>query len=192
MRPRLLRPPVRLSGTSRLFSGSFLLSSEKSAICMKRWPGVRGFNCMTAISFLFSVSLFPVSLFLSISSVSLRGLQAFEEFDLVAFLESYVGLLPVHLAALDCALLPFLAHEVRSADLEHGDLEQMLDGLANFVLARAGAHAEQHLAGLFAGHGALLGDDGRENQALGTAHFASPANRASIALAVRLVITSSR
>jgi len=39
IRPRLLRPPVRLTGTSRFFSGSLSLSSEKSAICMKRWPG---------------------------------------------------------------------------------------------------------------------------------------------------------
>src|ERR1700722_14440887 len=151
MRPRLLRPPVRLTGASRPFSGSFFVSSEKSAICMKRCPGVRGLNCMTAIV-----------------------LESFEELDLVAFFKRYVSLFPIHLAALAHAFFPFLAHEVRGANLDHGDLEQMLYRLANLVLARARTHPEQHLAGLFARHGAFLGDNRRENQTFGTTHFPSP------------------
>src|SRR5580692_8906264 len=164
MRPRLLRPPVRLTGTSRLFSGSFLVSSEKSAICMKRWPGVRGFSCMTAISFLSNSSTYRRTFVL----------EPFEEFDLVAFFQSYVSLFPIALAALAYALFPFLTHEVRGADLDHGHFEQMLDGLANLVLARTGAHSKQHLASLFVGQGALLGDDRRENQALRTTHLIPP------------------
>src|SRR5260370_30859506 len=85
-----------------------------------------------------------------------EGLEAFEEFYFVAFLQGYVGLLPVHLAALHRAAATLFAHEVRGADLEDRDLEELLDRDSNRILARLLSHPQQHLAPLFVHERPLL------------------------------------
>ena len=48
MRPLLLRPALRGSGASSVFSGSVLVISEKSDTDMKRRPGEVGLYLRTA------------------------------------------------------------------------------------------------------------------------------------------------
>jgi hypothetical protein len=49
MRPKLLRPPVRGSGSRSDFSGSLRVISAKSATVRNRWVGVTGLSFLIAI-----------------------------------------------------------------------------------------------------------------------------------------------
>jgi hypothetical protein len=50
IRPLLFRPPRFLTGSTRLFSGSDLVTSAKSETVMKRRPGLVGLNFLVGMS----------------------------------------------------------------------------------------------------------------------------------------------
>src|SRR3954470_1597608 len=141
MRPLLFRPPVFLTGSSRLFSGSFFVTSSNVETDMKRRPGLVGLNFLTGMG------------------LKVRGP---EELDLLARVELDDCLLPAGARALDqAAALRLRAH---LDDVDGGDLdaEQLLDRLPDLRLVRVGMHAEGVLAVLDLGE-ALLRDHRRDD-----------------------------
>src|SRR5262245_23358974 len=123
MRPLLLRPPERRSGSVSLRSGSFLVSSEKSSVVTKRRPGDVGLYCFIGI---------VVSL-----------LRLLEELDrLLALLQDDEGLLPVGPTAGVAPLALHLAVHARNPDVLNLALEQRLDRLLDLGLGRVAVHLE--------------------------------------------------
>src|SRR4051794_8131681 len=126
MRPLLLRPPFLDSGAIRVFSGSSLVMSLKSDTDMNRRPADVGLYRLTA------TGLHPRS----------------ECFDGLARRHGDDGLLPAaarpggHAAALR------LRGHLADVDVEHRDVEDLLDGLADLGLVCLWVHAERVLAAL--------------------------------------------
>src|SRR5438132_3213362 len=117
MWPLLLRPPVRLSGSSSDFSGSVFVTSVKSETERNRVAGVIGRNCRMPIS-------------------------ALEYLDGVALFEGDDRFLPGRPAAgVPPVRAPLGAHDHR-ADVGDRHLEQRLDGRFDLRLARVGVNAE--------------------------------------------------
>src|SRR6185436_20637531 len=88
MWPRLLRAPVDgLPSVSGLWGRSLVSSTKSDRVCWRE-AGFVGLICLIPIRWL---------------------LDALEEFDLRAFLEAHVRLLPVRAAAHELALAPHLA-----------------------------------------------------------------------------------
>src|SRR5213594_45346 len=151
MWPRLLRPPVRFSGSSSDFSGSVFVTSAKSETERNRVAGVIGRNCRMPIS-------------------------ALEHGDRVAFFERDDRLFPgratAGTAGETARAAPGAHHQ--GAHVGHGDLEQRLDGRADLRLGRRRVHAEGVLfAGLVRGRG-FLGDHGAHDQAVLVRHLEPP------------------
>src|SRR3954453_7013357 len=109
------------------------------------------------------------------------GLEALEDRDRVALAHLDHGLLPAAGAPGGVAAALGLGRHGRGADLEHGDVEQGLDGLLDLRLVRAGVHAERVLAG-GRQHVRLLGHDGTDEH-LAVVHYERSSRRAR---AVRL------
>src|SRR5213592_1995895 len=120
MWPMLLRPPVRLTGSSSDFSGSVFVTSAKSETERNRVAGVIGRNCRMPISAL----------------EHLDGVARFERDDRLL-----PGWPPAGVASVGAALG---AHDHR-ADASHGDLEQRLDRRLDLRLGRLGMHPERVL-----------------------------------------------
>src|SRR6267154_3311552 len=99
MCPLLLRPPVRLSGSSSDFSGSVFVMSAKSETERKRVAGVIGRNCRIPMS-------------------------ALEHLDGVALFEGDDRLLPGRPPALIAAVRAALGAHHEGADAGHRNLEQ--------------------------------------------------------------------
>src|SRR5204863_6772388 len=133
MCPLLLRPPVRRSGSSSVFSGSVLVISEKSETERKRVAGVIGRNCRMPISAL----------------EYLDGVALFEGDDRLLPLRAASGVTPVG--------APLGPHHHR-ADAGHRHLEQRLDRGLDLWLRRLGVHAERVLLAGAIGCGRLLRD----------------------------------
>src|ERR1700730_4455536 len=137
MRPRLVRPPVRRSGSVSAFSGCDLVISSKVSVVMARRPGEVGLNFFSAIS-----------------------LGLLEELDhLFALLQDDVGLLPVRPAAHVAPLALGLAVDVGHPYLLHLDVEEVLDRLLDLGLGGVAVHLEAERALRLLERGALLGDE---------------------------------
>src|SRR6266480_2953872 len=134
MWPLLLRPPVRRSGSSSVFSGSVLVISEKSETERKRVAGVIGRNCRMPI-------------------------LALEHLNSVALFEGDDCLFPGRPATLITAIgAPLGPHDHR-ADAGDRHLEQRFDRRFDLRLRRVVVHAERVLLARAVRRGRLLGDD---------------------------------
>src|ERR1700730_2878198 len=125
MRPWLLRPALFLSGSRRLFSGSFAVISSKPGVAMKRRPGLVALYFLTGMTLLDSPE------------------QAFE----TAFPERHHRFLPVGGAADDAATArsPDLAahiDRVHGRDLHALRLVLLLEGAGDLRLGGAVRHPE--------------------------------------------------
>src|SRR6266540_2554150 len=149
MWPLLLRPPVRLSGSSSDFSGSPLVTSAKSETERNRVAGVIGRNCRIPISAL----------------EHLDGVALFEADDRLLPGWPPAGVPPVG-AALG-------AHDHR-ADAGHGNLEQRLDRRLDLRLGRLGMHAERVLLARAVGRRRFLGDHGAHDRFVQVRHRPPP------------------
>src|SRR5690242_14868231 len=109
------------------------------------------------------------------------GLEALEDRDGLARAHLHDGLLPGPRAAGGVAAALGLRGHGRGAHLEHGHVEQALDGLLDLRLVGVGVHAERVLAG-GGQHVGLLGHD-RADQNLAVIHYDRSSRRAR---AVRL------
>src|SRR5215210_7020506 len=172
LRPRALRPPLLVSPSTSVFSGSVFVISAKSGNVMKRRPA-------------------DVGLGLRIGMCLEVGLEALEDRDGVALAHLHDGLLPLAGPARgETPALGLRGHR-GGADLEDPDVgEQALDGLLDLGLVRVRVDPERVLAGRRE-HVGLLGDDGPDEHLAGVHRYASPpvatAPRSSLrARAVRL------
>src|SRR6266516_6051964 len=157
MRPFTFRPPLFLSGSVRLFSGSVFVISSNDETDMKRRPGLVGLYLRIAIR-----------------------LGAFEDLDRLAGLDLDDRLLPAGLPPLDkTAPLRLGAHldHVHALDV---DVEQFLDGLADLRLVRVRVDAKRvAMVGLDL-LVALLGDHGgQKNLVRMKTHEALPCTSSS-------------
>src|SRR6185436_3651631 len=155
MRPLLLRPPERRSGSVSLRSGSFFVSSEKSSVDTKRRPGDVGLYSLIGIVVLL--------------------LRLLEELDrLLALLQDDEGLLPVRPPARVAALALHLAVHARDPDVGHLALEQRLDRLLDLRLGRVAVHLEhERLLALLEQRG-LLGQERATDDLVDVLHRAAP------------------
>src|SRR5688500_1999857 len=100
------------------------------------------------------------------------GLQALEDRDRVARADLHDGLLPLAGAAGGVAAALGLGGHGGGADLEHGHVEQGLDGLLDLSLVRVLVDAEGVLVGRREDVG-LLGHDGPDDHLAGLHHAVS-------------------
>src|SRR5262245_60056776 len=155
MRPLLLRPPERRSGSVSLRSGSFFVSSPKSSVVTKRRPGDVGLYCFIGI---------VVSL-----------LRLLEELDhLLALLQDDEGLLPVRPPARVAALALHLAVDARHAHVGHLALEQRLDGLLDLRLGRVAVDLEHERLLALLEQRRLLGQERTADDLVDVLHRATP------------------
>src|SRR5262249_32076133 len=132
------RPPVLLSPSIRLFSGLPLCSSCLSTSTTPRRAGEGGLNCFSAIS------------------------EPRRDVDGLAFGQGDDGLLHVGAAANLATEALGLALHVEGVDLDHVDLEEVLDRLGDLGLGGVLGDAEDHLV-LLGQHRRLLGDHRSED-----------------------------
>src|SRR5207245_813813 len=118
--PLLLRPPVRLSGSSRERSGSVLVRSPKSDTERNRVADVTGLNCRMPIS-------------------------ALEHRDRVALFEHDDRLFPGWPSPDVPPVGAALGAHDHGTHVGHGDLEQRLDGRPDLRLGRVRMHAKRVL-----------------------------------------------
>src|SRR6185503_3164871 len=149
MWPLLLRPPVRLSGSSSDFSGSVFVMSAKSETERKRVAGVIGRNCRMPIS-------------------------ALEHLDGVALFEVDDRLLPGRPPALIAAIRTALRAHHERADGGHGDFEQRLDRRLDLRLAGVEMDLERVLLAGAVRRRRLLRDDGRDDRRVQVRHRSPP------------------
>src|SRR3954462_10711936 len=161
LRPCALRPPDFVRPSTSVFSGSSLVISEKSGYETKRRPALVG-----------------LGLRIGIRLALLEAGQALEDRDGVALAHLDDRLLPLARAPAGEAAPLGLGLHRHGADLDDGDVEELLDGLANLRLVRVGVDAERVLVGARQDV-ALLADD-RADDDLGGLHYArtSPVARA--------------
>src|SRR5688572_16642376 len=125
MWPWLLRPPLEDLGSISERSGSVAVISALSCTVRNRELGVTGLNFLTPMG--------PL------------GLQVLVHFDRITLGEGDDGLLPVRPAARETAHRVDLPHPVLGADVQHLDLEQLLDRVGDLPLVRARVHGEHEL-----------------------------------------------
>src|SRR5215210_3852333 len=159
LRPFELRPPLLLSPSTRLFSGSLLVTSAKSGYVEKRRPGLVGLGLRIAIRGL----------------LALEPLEALEDRDLVAGAHLDDGLLPRARAAGGQAAALRLGLDRRRADLDDAHVEELLDGLADLRLVRVRVNAER-VPVVGGEHVALLAHD-RADDDLARVHVRRPLRR---------------
>src|SRR2546425_8426134 len=152
MWPLLLRPPVRLSGSTSERSGSVLVTSEKSETERKRVAGVIGLNCRMPIS-------------------------ALEHRDRVAFLQPHDRLFPGRPPARETAVGASLGADHQRTDVRDADLEQRLERGLDLRLGRLGTHAERILLARPVRRRRLLGDHRRHDRAMEFRHRRPPPPR---------------
>src|SRR5258706_7960274 len=149
MCPLLLRPPVRLSGSSSDFSGSVFVMSAKSETERKRVAGVIGRNCRMPMS-------------------------ALEHLDGVALFEGDDRLLPGWPPAGVAPVRLTLGPHHQGAHPRDRDLEQRLDRGLDLRLACVEMHLERvFLAGTVRCRG-LLGHDRRHDRGVQVRHRPPP------------------
>src|SRR5258706_2427379 len=149
MCPLLLRPPVRLSGSSSDLSGSVFVMSAKSETERKRVAGVIGRNCRMPISAL----------------EHLDGVALFEGDDRLLPGWPPAGVAPVRFA---------LGPHHQGADPRHGNLEQRLDRGLDLRLARLEMHLERVFLTGTVGRRRFLGDDGSHDRGVQVRHRRPP------------------
>src|SRR5882762_9855883 len=149
MCPLLLRPPVRLSGSSSDFSGSVFVMSAKSETERKRVAGVIGRNCRMPISAL----------------EHLDGVALFEGDDRLLPGRPPAGVAPVRLA--------LGAHD-QGPHARHGNLEQRLDRGLDLRLARLEMHLERVFLAGAVGCRRLLGDHRCDDHGVQVRHRPPP------------------
>src|SRR5881394_713236 len=149
MWPLLLRPPVRLSGSSSDFSGSVFVMSAKSETERKRVAGVIGRNCRIPIS-------------------------ALEHLDGVALFEGDDRLLPGRPPALIAAIRAALGAHHERAHGCHRHLEQRFDRGLDLRLGRVEMDLERVFLPRAVGRRRLLGDDGRDDRRVQVRHRPPP------------------
>src|SRR5829696_5178863 len=142
LRPWALRPPDLRRPSTSDFSGSVFVTSEKSGYVENRRPGLVGLGLRMAMLLL----------------LALEALQALEDRDGVARAHLDDGLLPGPRAAGGEAAALGLGLDRHRADLDHLDVEELLDGLADLGLVRVGVDPERVLV-VRREHVALLADD---------------------------------
>src|SRR5205814_8352348 len=152
MWPLLLRPPVRLSGSSSERSGSVFVMSPKSDTERKRVAGVTGLNWRIPIS-------------------------ALEHRDRIPFFQGDDRLLPgrppPHIAPVAAALR---AHD-HGAHGGDADFEQRLDRRPDLRLGRVRVHAKRVLLARPVGRRRFLGHHGRHDRMVQLRHRTPPATR---------------
>src|SRR3954452_17840774 len=119
LRPWALRPPDLVRPSTSPFSGSLRVTSAKSGYVEKRRPGLVG-----------------LGLRIGMLRLLLEALQALEDRDLVARAHLDDRLLPGPRAAGGQPAALGLGPHRRGADLDHLDVEQRLDSLADLRLVR--------------------------------------------------------
>src|SRR5687768_18286745 len=153
MWPWLLRPPLEDLGSISERSGSVAVISALSCTVRNRELGVTGLNFLTPMG--------PL------------GLQVLVHFDRITLGEGDDCLLPVRTATREAAHRVDLPHPVLGADVQHLDLEELLDRVGDLSLVRAWVHGEHELVRLLLLAGRLLREE-RPQDDTAAIHSRSP------------------